>query len=65
MGKVVAVLAGVMILGAGSAFAIRFGLGRVVEEIRQDPGFAVGWSRAERHPALLEAIGSPTWLLSR
>ena len=62
MGKVVAVLAGVVVLGAGSAGAITFGLGRVVEEIRQDPGFAAGWSRAERHPALLEAIGSPPTL---
>jgi hypothetical protein len=59
MGKAFVVLVGVGALGVGSAGAIKFGLGRVVEEIQQDPGFAVGWSRAEKHPALLEAIGAP------
>jgi hypothetical protein len=60
MGKAFGVFTGVMVLGAGSAVAINIGLGQVVDEIRQSPGFAAGWNRVERHPALLEAIGQPT-----
>src|SRR5687768_15290074 len=57
MGKAFGVLVGVVVLGVGSAGAIKFGLGRTAEEIQQSPGFAAGWAKAERHPALLEAIG--------
>jgi hypothetical protein len=60
MGKALVVLTGVTVLGLGSAVAIKFGLGRVADEIQQSPGFAAGWSRAERHPALLQAMGPPT-----
>ena len=59
MGKAFVVFTGVMVLGAGSAFAIKFGLGRVAEEIRESPGFVAGWQKAESHPALLAAIGPP------
>ena len=60
MGKAFVVFTGVLALGVGSAGAINFGLGRVADEIQQSPGFAAGWSRAERHPALLEAMGQPS-----
>jgi hypothetical protein len=60
MGKAAVAVTGLMVLGVGSAGAVHYGLGRVVEEIRQDPGFAAAWSRAERHPALIRAIGIPT-----
>jgi hypothetical protein len=59
MGKAFAVIAGVTVLGVGSAGALRMGLNQLAEEIRASPGFAAGWSRVERHPALLEAIGPP------
>jgi hypothetical protein len=60
MGKAFAVFTGVVVLGAGSAGAINFGLGRTVDEIKQAPGFTAGWSRAERHPALISAMGPPS-----
>jgi hypothetical protein len=60
MGKALAVVTGVLVLGAGSAGAIKFGLGRTADEIKQAPGFSAGWSRAEQHPALLGAIGPPS-----
>ena len=59
MGKAFVALTGLAVLGVGSALAIKFGLGRVTEEIQQSPGFAAGWTRAERNPALLEAVGKP------
>ncbi len=59
MGKGLVVFTGVMALGAGAVGAIQLGLGRVAEEIRESPGFAAGWKRAEQHPALLQAIGGP------
>ena len=48
MGKAFVVLTGVMVLGVGSAWAIKSGLGRVAEEIQQSPGFAAGWAREDR-----------------
>jgi hypothetical protein len=59
MGKALLVLTVLAVLGVGSATAIKFGLGRVAEEIQQSPGFAAGWARAERHPALLDVVGKP------
>jgi hypothetical protein len=53
------VITGFVFLGAGSAGAIVWGLGRVSEEIRDAPGFAAGWSRAAAHPLLVDAIGAP------
>jgi hypothetical protein len=59
MGKAFVVLTGLTVLGAGSAGALKFGLGRVAEEIQQSPGFAAGWAQAAHHPALLEVVGQP------
>lgn len=53
------VMTGFVFLGAGSAGAIVWGLGRVSDEIRTAPGFAAGWARAASNPTLIAAIGAP------
>jgi hypothetical protein len=53
------VITGFVFLGAGSAGAIVWGLGRVSDEIRNAPGFAAGWAKAASSPILVEAIGAP------
>jgi hypothetical protein len=54
------VIMGFVCLGAGSAGAIVWGLGRVSDEIRAAPGFAAGWARAASNPTLVAAIGAPS-----
>jgi hypothetical protein len=53
------VITGFVFLGAGSAGAIVWGLGRVSDEVRDAPGFAAGWQKATSNPTLVAAIGAP------
>lgn len=48
-----------LLLGAGSAGAIVWGLQGVADEIRTAPGFATGWARAVQSPLLNDAVGPP------